>query len=92
LSQKTLLIAALVLMAGGLLLGGLDLVLGNGGVAVQSEQGLGPGGQQGPNGQRGPGVGLLPRRPGFYPWVERGPGIGKVVPRPPASPKPSPTP
>jgi hypothetical protein len=91
LSQRTLLFAALVLMAGGLLLGGLDLVLGNGGVAVQSGQGPGPGGQLGPGGQRGPGGGFLPRRPGSYPWVERGAGIGKVIPRPPASPKPSPT-
>jgi len=87
LSQRTLLFAALVLMAGGPLLGGLGLVFGHGlgGVPVQSEQGPGPGGQQGPAG------GFLPRRPGFVPGVERGEGIGKIVPRPAASPQPRPT-
>lgn len=78
-SQRTLLIAALALMAGGLLLGIVGTVFSDTGRGVQSEQGFGPGPQQrqGPEGQ-------FP--PGFGPRVRRGNAPMPNTPAPTASP------
>lgn len=89
--QRTLLIAALVLMAGGLLLGGVGLVFGQGATPVRSQQAVGPRWQQGPAG------GFRPVRPGFDPGMAPGGGTWRRIPgmpgipRTPASPKPTPT-
>jgi hypothetical protein len=84
-SRRTLLIAALALMAGGLLLGGLGTVFGDSAAIGQ------PGQLQGP-GQPGPGGGFRPRDPGLRPGFRPGERPWKVIPAPAASPKPSPSP
>jgi hypothetical protein len=81
-SQRTLLIAALALMAGGLLFGVAGVVLGDGSSPAdsQSQQGAGfPG-------QRGPAGGFRPYRPGFAPGQRPGGGTWRIIPSPPASP------
>jgi hypothetical protein len=90
-NQRMLLVAALALMAGGLLLGGIGLVVGGGATPVQSRQSFfGP---NGPNRQQGPAGGLRPGRPGGR-ENEQGEGPEKPFPGPAATPKPkvSPTP
>ena len=89
-SQRTLLVAALALMAGGLLLGGIGLVLGGGATPVQSRQPFfGP---NGPNWQQVPQGGVRPGRPGTVPETERGEGPERPFPGPAATPKPKVTP
>jgi hypothetical protein len=88
-----LLVAALALMAGGLLLGGIGLVMGGGATPVQSRQPFfGP---NGPNGQQGPqGGAVRPGWPGTGPETEGGEGPERPFPGPTVTPKPkvSPTP
>jgi hypothetical protein len=79
-SQRTLLVAALALMAGGLLLGGLGVVFGGPGT-VQSENMRGPW-QQGPGGE------VRPRVPGFRPGLRPGAVPGQVLPVPSPSTSP----
>jgi hypothetical protein len=82
-----LLIVALALMAGGLLLGGLDLVVGGGTAPVENQQPFGPNGQQG---QQGPGGGFRPGQPGVGSEAEPGEAGRKRIPLPATSPKPTP--
>jgi hypothetical protein len=84
-SQRTLLIAALALMAAGLLFGIAGVVLG-GTVDVRSEQPIGPGWHQGPEG------GFQPGNPGFPPGWRPNVGRRPVVPGTTLSPKPSASP
>jgi hypothetical protein len=81
-SQRTLLIAALALMAGGLLIGGLGAVFGDGTAFGQSDRPR----QVGPEGRPRPGI------PGFPPGFRPGERPWRVVPNPSASPVPSPSP
>ncbi len=76
-SERRLLIAALALMAGGLVFGGLGVVLGD---RPETQQGVELPGPQGPAG------GFQPRRPGFAPGERPGGGFWKIVPSPPATP------
>ena len=87
-SQRTLLIAALALMAGGLLLGGIGLIAGDGAAPVDNQQPFGPNWQPG---QQGPEGGFQPCRPGIGPETEPGEASRKRIPLPAASPKPTTT-
>jgi hypothetical protein len=88
-SQRTLLIVALGLMAAGLLLGTITAIVG--GVSpVESRQVQGP--QEGPNGQvPGPG-GFLPGHGGFRGGAKPAEGSERPLPGIVPSPKPTPTP
>ncbi|HEY8761936.1 MAG TPA: hypothetical protein VIP52_13610 [Candidatus Dormibacteraeota bacterium] len=80
-SQRTLLVAALALIAAGLLVVVLGVVFGGGAGPVRSENMRGPW-------QQGPGGIIRPREPGFRPGLRPGLAPGQVVPVP--SPTPSP--
>lgn len=86
-SQRTLLIVALALMAGGLLLGGIGLVTDGWATPVDNQQPFGPNGQEG---QQGPGGAFRPGRPGGAPETEPGEAGRNRVPLPAASPQPTP--
>jgi hypothetical protein len=90
-SQRTLLIVALGLMALGLLLGIGASVTGGSMVTQDSRQVQGP--QQGPQYQQpGPG-GFLPGQGGFRGGIRPGERIRRpLTPVAPASPKPTPSP
>jgi hypothetical protein len=81
-SQRTLLIAALALIAGGLLFDGFGVVVGDGMGPAEARPGAGMPGRQGAPG------GYFPRRPGFAPGERPGGGTWRVIPSPPASPAP----
>ena len=91
-SQRTLLLVALGLMAAGLLLGTVTVLAGGGASPQESRQVQGP--QEGPNGDEpGPG-GFLPGHRGFGGGVQPGEGTERPLPGivPSSKPSASPTP